>query len=271
MRHEVIVRCIACAACWLAVAGCAVNRDYAAAGKPPFGLAPPGEIQFDDAAIARAFALQSQLRTPASVAVYQRAAECREYDIRENEDVEALSQALKGAAGVDEVHVLSRAMLPGQVSVESARMVAARHHADLTLLLDTDFRTKVRPTPLVLLNLAIVPAYVLPSATVELETRVRAYLVDTRNGHIYYSTQNTREWSRFMPIARSRAAVLENRRRLIEESCREISAEIDARIARAALAPPARPRRIVVEVRDPAAAASPPTPDGSRYETPVRR
>ena len=267
MRAQTVSHLLACVLVWGLLAGCATERRYATA-RPLFDLqGQTGKVQFDDAAIAAAFGSRSQLRLPATVAVYEHTAPCDRYDIRENEDVETAVEALKGRHGLAQVFVLSERFVPGKVTVRSARVAAARHHADLTLLMDTDFRTHVAHTPLVLLSIAVVPAYVLPSTTIEVETRVTAHLVDTRNGRIYYSAQKTKRWERFMPIARTRRAVLSNRRRMIDESCTEIAQEIDDHLMSAAMSAWRGGSTVRLEVLAPSAGVPAPTPSGVRYET----
>lgn len=215
---------VACA-CLLLV-GCAVEKDYAVTSfegaMPRFGTIERSDTkQINDEEIRNAFEARPQMALPASVAVYEHTYKDWRYHPRDNENIDTILEGLKDNQHFSKVTVLSSPFIQGSVTPRSTRLAAAYHKADLTLLFDSDFSVKVSPTLLCLLDLTIIGAALVPSTRVTVESRVSAWLMDTRNGHIYTSACEQESKSRFIPSGRGKETVRELRKELTENNYKE--------------------------------------------------
>jgi hypothetical protein len=262
MRHRELM--MACALTCLFTAGCAANKLYTAALLAPAGVTATDTRQYTDGDVLEGFSHRAQLQFPAKLAVYERTSRDADYDVRDNETVEAVIGLLREEKRFYQTVVLGPTFIPGDITPMSLRRAAAAHRADLTLLCESDFQVRVRPTLLSLLNLTILGAFVVPSQTIEVESRVTAHLLDTRNGLIYHSSLRKKEWRGLVPMAWGRDAVNRCRRELANRNYADTVSDLRGnlrhveRLAAQPVPDPPSPR--------PAAPRSP-VPDGVRYET----
>jgi hypothetical protein len=69
--------------------------------------------------------------------------------------------------------------------MKKLRLLAARAHADVLVVVDYSRRIDVSVNALAALNVFIVPALFLPFRDVKVESAVDAFVVDVRNGYVY--------------------------------------------------------------------------------------
>ena len=286
MKQKAAAALSVLAAC-LALSGCAVEKGFRAA--PMMAkAAPAGDAhQYTDRDIREAFGAQAQLALPAKLAVYEATSQDTDYDVRDNETIESIMELLEDEEKFYQIVVLSPTFIPGASSRHrlsgaitplNLRRAAASHRADLTLLCESDFRVKVEGGLLRVLDVTILGAFVVPSQTIEIEHRVTAHLVDTRNGLVYHSTLKKKTWRGRSASAFGKDTVQERRKELAKTNYEAIAKDVRANlrhVARLASQPiPAplprpsglpirRPRQPVPRWRD-----AVPTPVGRRYETP---
>lgn len=264
----------------LVAAGYAVNTAMAPMAVGPAALPAADARQYSDEEVRLGFSRRAQLAFPAKLAVYEQASPNDGYGIRDNETIEEIVKLLGAESKLYQTVVLAPPVVQGDGSLIELRRAAAAHRADLTLLLRSEFRIHTWPSVLSVLDLTILGAYLLPTWGAEVESRVTAHLVDTRNGLIYHSAVRQERWEGSVSFARRGSAVDRHRRELALQNLTEAIEDVTAslphaeRLAKEPVADPpafdtwsAAPRRPDPPAPAPAPPARGALPDGVRYDT----
>jgi hypothetical protein len=179
----------------LVLGSCAVQIEAPEQPLDGIGLAPARQDprQIDDQAIAAAFQKREQLKWPARLAVArfgqtergrgQSVTTLANVPTREQEIIDARFE--KGERWKPLVYLSPLVASEGSFSLLQMRLEAARAHADLLLVYGITTREGSAPNPLALLNVALLPAFVLPGSDLETLCVGGMALVDVRNGCVY--------------------------------------------------------------------------------------
>ena len=125
----------------------------------------------------------------------------------------------------------------GAPELAKLRAAAAAQHADLMLVTQMSERVEDRSGLLGVLNLLVVPCWLVPTKTDDLTLHVRAAVVDVRNGLVYATYEDHREERVHSPTARRRDAVDEAFDRLYAESLDGLKTRVDERLHKLDAAP----------------------------------
>ena len=169
----------------LALAGCG-GGAYQASGGARFELDAAREINDDD--VKKAFDATPQLGEKSRVAYFT-------FDDKKADDVEHMLASLPAVSSTYRIPALfvtgkrrfdepNPWQAPEEVSVKKLRLLAARAHADVLVVLDYGYQGS-GPNPLVALNLLIVPALFVPFMSNETQSYAQAFVIDVRNGYLY--------------------------------------------------------------------------------------
>ena len=193
-RTSLVALCLSAFLC-----SCAISIERPDSPLSGLGLAtdqgkPPREI--DDKTIADAFAKKEQLQWPARLAVARLGSTKRASWQANNRltNVPTSEQALidvrfpKGPQWSNLVHLSPMLGLDRETNLAMLRLEAARTHADLLLVYGISTEEASAPNPLAILNLLILPAFVLPGSNLETLCVGGMALVDVRNGYVYALT-----------------------------------------------------------------------------------
>jgi len=82
------------------------------------------------------------------------------------------------------------------LSMKKLRLLAARAHADVLVVVDYSRKTEITVNAIAELNVFIVPALFLPFRDVKVESAVDAFVVDVRNGYVYGHVALTEQQSK---------------------------------------------------------------------------
>jgi len=152
-----------------------------------------GGFQFKDLGIEESFQRKEQVRFPARIALY--GFERNPYGTFSDGKVIDLEKALgEDAALFSEVLPVPRFLAQDGTArdVEVLRGAAARAHADVLLLYEQEVEMRQSTSPLRILNLTIVGAWLVPSTPYEIHVETWAALLDVRNGVIYQTFHDAR-------------------------------------------------------------------------------
>ena len=147
--------------------------------------------EIDDADVAKAFEARPQVPDRVRVAYYT-------FDDERAADVEAM---LASVAGVASTYRIPKLLVTGQrrfqeasygqdgqrgaeIGVKKLRLLAARAHADVLVVLDHGWRGG-GVNGWAALNVLLVPMLVTPWLSSETESYAQAYVLDVRNGYLY--------------------------------------------------------------------------------------
>jgi hypothetical protein len=222
IRRAVLAAALACGGC---ASASAVYRD-----------AGPAEerigFRFDDASVAESFARAEQIRLPARLAVHgiERNPRGTFADSRRAE----FEKALEGDAGLcAEVLPLPRFLTEdGRArDVDGLRRAAARGRADLLLLYEQEVLVEEETrSPLVILNLTVIGAWLVPAAPYRVRLETWAAVVDVRNGVIYAALHDARERRTSAPTATLDDHARETRGALRSEAFAALAADLGRRL-----------------------------------------
>jgi hypothetical protein len=145
--------------------------------------------EVDDAEIQRAFEAKPQMPEHVQVAFYS-------YDSAKTEAVGEMVKKLPGVEGVYEIPKLvvtgERRLAdahpwdpPREVSLKKLRLIAARAHADLLVVVDHGGRWENTANGFAALTPLLVPVFAAPFLDIEAKSYVDAFVIDTRNGYLY--------------------------------------------------------------------------------------
>ncbi len=145
-----------------------------------------GASQIDDDDVRKAFDAKPQLRDHFNVAYFS-------FDASKNADVE---KAIRDVPGVESVYAIPPLVATGQhrfdetpssqpLSMKKLRLLAARAHSDVLIVVDYSHKSEVTVNLLSALTVFIVPALFLPFREIKVQSAVDAFVVDVRNGYMY--------------------------------------------------------------------------------------
>jgi hypothetical protein len=147
---------------------------------------PDGAAEVNDEDVRKAFEAKPQLGEKFNVAYFS-------FDESKGTDVE---KAVRDVPGVSSVYAIPALEATGKhryddsptsapLSMKKLRLLAARAHADVLVVVDYSRKTEISVNALAALNVFIVPALFLPFRDVKVESAVDAFVVDVRNGYVY--------------------------------------------------------------------------------------
>lgn len=154
-----------------------------------FAADSPAEVDDDD--IKKAFEAKPQLGDALNVAYFS-------FDPSKDADVEKAIHAVPGVASVYSIPALAVTGQhrfediqpyppppPAPVSTKSLRLLAARAHCDVLVIVDYSRRTAVSANAWVALTALLIPTLFVPFRDIKVESAVDAFVIDTRNGYMY--------------------------------------------------------------------------------------
>jgi hypothetical protein len=147
------------------------------------------EKEINDEDVRKAFDAKPQLSASVRVAYYA-------FDEGKTSDVEALLGRLPGVVSVYRIPPL---LVTGQrrydeprpwdppkeVGIKKLRVLAARAHADLLVVVDDGRKTEWSGNGFAAFTVALVPALFVPFRDVTVRSYADAFVIDTRNGYLY--------------------------------------------------------------------------------------
>lgn len=152
---------------------------------------PDGAAEVDDEDVRKAFEAKSQMGDAINVAFFS-------FDPGKDADIE---KAIRAVSGVSTVYSIPALAVTGQhrfeetpswqapaaapLGVKKLRLLAARAHCDVLVVVDYSRRTDVTVNGFAAFNVLILPALFLPFRDVKVESAVDAFVIDTRNGYMY--------------------------------------------------------------------------------------
>jgi hypothetical protein len=147
-----------------------------------------GGLEIDDEDIKKAFEARPQLPAEAQVAYYT-------FDPEIAKDLDETLGALPGVKGVYRIPSLlitgQRRMeesnpwaQPREVGIKKLRLLAARAHADVLVIVDHGYRSP-GANALSAFNILLVPALFVPFLDNRVEGYAEAFIIDVRNGYLY--------------------------------------------------------------------------------------
>ncbi len=147
---------------------------------------PDGTAQIDDGDVKRAFEAKPQLGERLNVAYFS-------FDSSKDDDVEKVVRAVPGVSSVYAIpsleavgrHRFDDSQTTQPLSMKKLRLLAARAHADVLVVVDYARRVDITANALAALDVFIVPAFFLPFRDMTVESAVDAFVVDVRNGFMY--------------------------------------------------------------------------------------
>ena len=178
------------------LAGCATGFDRGAIRQRLEGE----KLEVTDADIQAALAKKAQLRFPIKVAVhliaetyrpgesdyYRARSEDWRWSVLDKEKLEEYITPLKQSGLVSDVFVMSD-MISTQNDLKSIRLAAAKHGADAVLLVKGIAQVDSYINPLAILNLLILPGYILPSSHRDVLFMMKGAMWDVGNEFLYLS------------------------------------------------------------------------------------
>ena len=147
---------------------------------------PDGESQIDDHDVQKAFEAKPQWRDHFDVAYF-------DFDASKDADVEKALRAVPGVGSVYAIppleatghHRFDETPSSAPLGMKKLRLLAARAHCDVLVVVDYARKTDVTPNALAAFDVLLVPAFFLPFRDVKVESAVDAFVVDVRNGYLY--------------------------------------------------------------------------------------
>ena len=147
---------------------------------------PDGAAEVNDEDVRKAFEAKPQLGDKFNIAYFS-------FDASKDADVE---KAVREVPGVGSVYAIPSLEATGKhryddtptstpLSMKKLRLLAARGHADVLVVVDYARKTEISVNALAALNVFILPALFLPFRDVKVESAVDAFVVDVRNGYVY--------------------------------------------------------------------------------------
>lgn len=163
-----------------------------------FELEPEQEI--DDEAIEKAFSAKPQIPSKPNVAYY----------VFDDEYAEGVSGMIDTLPDVHAQYRIPGLMVDGSrrfdkeqhyygappkkpLSMKKLRLLAARAHSDLLVVVDYGYHVSDDANALAALGVLIVPIFFTPMRDITVESYVDSYVIDTRNGYLYGHVQTSRE------------------------------------------------------------------------------
>jgi hypothetical protein len=147
---------------------------------------PDGAAEINDEDVRKAFEAKPQLGERFNVAYFS-------FDASKDGEVDKLVRDVPGVGSVYAIpgleatgkHRYDDTPTTAPLSMKKLRLLAARAHADVLVVVDYSRKTEISVNALAALNVFIVPALFLPFRDVKIESAVDAFVVDVRNGYVY--------------------------------------------------------------------------------------
>ena len=147
---------------------------------------PDGAAEVNDEDVRKAFEAKPQLGDRFNVAYFS-------FDPSKEADVDKTIRAVPGVGSVYAIpaleatgkHRYDDSPTTAPLSMKKLRLLAARAHADVLVVVDYSRKTEISVNALAALNVFLVPALFLPFRDVKVESAVDAFVVDVRNGYVY--------------------------------------------------------------------------------------
>lgn len=147
---------------------------------------PDGAAEINDEDVRKAFEAKPQLGEKFNVAYFS-------FDESKDADVDSAVREVPGVSSVYAIpaleatgkHRYDESPTNAPLSMKKLRLLAARAHADVLVVVDYSRKIEVSVNALAALNVFIVPALFLPFRDVKVESAVDAFVVDVRNGYMY--------------------------------------------------------------------------------------
>lgn len=199
-------------ALWAAMAAGCAGFDRGAleerlAGQP---------VTVTDEEIAEALKLKPQLRFPIKVGVLLLADSYRpdprrppppdevwRWKVADREKLASLTDDLKARGIVSDIFVISESVVSG-TDLRGARLAAAKHGADAVMVLRGISQVDSYNNPLWLLNVLIVPGWVLPGSHRDALLMLQGAMYDVGNGYLYLTVDAEGEGKTVRPTFRAR-------------------------------------------------------------------
>lgn len=170
-------------------AGCGVSV-YRPPGAATLDLAPEAEINDDD--VRKAYDARPQMKPGVRVAYFS-------LDADKSEDVEAMLKGLPGVAGAYRIPALLAtgerrfssderyhgAPQPKPISIKKLRVLAAKAHADVLLIVDRGHKVDVGVNGWIATSVLLLPLLFVPFQNTTTSSYADMYLIDVRNGYTY--------------------------------------------------------------------------------------
>lgn len=150
-----------------------------------------GAAEVNDEDVRKAFEAKSQLGEQLSVAYFS-------LDPSKGADIETAIRAVRGVTSVYSIPALAvtgqhrfdpapgwQAPAPAPISIKKLRLLAARAHCDVLVVVDYSRRTDVTVNAFAALNVLLLPALFVPFLDAKVASAVDAFVIDTRNGYLY--------------------------------------------------------------------------------------
>lgn len=154
-------------------------------------FAPDSAAEVDDDDIKKAFEAKPQLGDALNVAYFS-------FDPSKDADVEKAIRAVPGVASVYSIPALAVTgqhrfedtqpyppPAPVPLSTKALRLLAARAHCDVLVVVDYSRRTEVIANGWIALTALLIPTLFVPFRDIKVESAVDAFVIDTRNGYMY--------------------------------------------------------------------------------------
>ncbi len=158
---------------------------------------PDGAAQIDDEDVKKAFEAKPQLAARFNVAYFS-------FDPSKDSDVEKAVHAVPGVSSVYSIpaleavgkHRFDESQASQPLSMKKLRLLAARAHADVLVVVDYAHKIEITPNALAALDVFLVPALFLPFRDIKVDSAVDAFVVDVRNGFMYGHVALSKEESK---------------------------------------------------------------------------
>jgi hypothetical protein len=147
---------------------------------------PTGVNEVNDEDVKKAFEAKPQLGEHMNVAYFS-------FDPTKDADVEKRVRAVPGVSSVYAIpaleaigrHRFDDTPSTQPLSMKKLRLLAARAHADVLVVVDYSRKVDISANALAALGVFIVPTFFLPMRDIKVQSAVDAFVVDVRNGYMY--------------------------------------------------------------------------------------
>jgi len=147
---------------------------------------PDGAAEINDEDVRKAFEAKPQLGDKFNVAYFS-------FDPSKDADVEKVVRDVPGVSSVYAIpaleatgkHRYDETPTNAPLSMKKLRLLAARAHSDVLVVVDYSRKTEATPNALVALNVLLFPTFFTPFLDVKVQSAVDAFVVDVRNGYVY--------------------------------------------------------------------------------------
>lgn len=158
----------------------------------------PGLPEVNETDIVKVQSIKPQLTLPCRVAVYLPPSTGGRRRAKEKEFIDSWAETLKKEGIVTDMFLMSDLFTTG-TSLKDLRVAAARHGANLLLVLQGESDVDTYKNPAAVLNLTIVGGFLVPGSRCDALVAFQGALVDVSNGFLYASIDAEGEGSIIRP------------------------------------------------------------------------